>query len=74
MSEGNGIQVDRVESFFMKTTRAAAALHEKRDKVGPTLTHAEKIRKRRGVFKSLPVFCSNDLVHASWFVALNYIL
>ena len=27
----------------------------------------ERIRARRGSFKSLPVYFSNDLVHGSWY-------
>jgi hypothetical protein len=60
MSEGDGIQADRRESFFRKSTRGAKALHEIEAKLGPILTHAEKIRKRRGAFKWLPVFFSNS--------------
>jgi hypothetical protein len=33
----------------------------------------EIIISRRGAFKWLPVLCSNDLVHGSWYVICRYI-
>ena len=32
----------------------------------------ERIRARRGSFKSLPVYFSNDLVHGSWYGIADY--
>jgi hypothetical protein len=30
------------------------------------ITRADRIRSRRGAFRWLPVYCSNDVVHGSW--------
>jgi hypothetical protein len=37
-------------------------------------TRRRKIRARRGAFKSLPVYFSNDLVHGSWWFVLGSVL
>ena len=34
-------------------------------------TRRRKIRARRGAFQMLPVYCSNDLVHGSWWFVLG---
>ena len=40
--------------------------YEKTNDNGDPLTRKEIITSRRGAFKWLPVLCSNDLVHGSW--------
>jgi len=34
---------------------------------GTAMSRREVIKKRRGALKWLPVLCSNDLVHGSWY-------
>lgn len=44
-----------------------------RDTEGKPLSAKEVIVMRRGAFKWLPVLCSNDLVHGSWYASIkNY--
>jgi len=39
---------------------------------GTPMSKEEVIIKRRGALKWLPVLCSNDLVHGSWYVVYAY--
>jgi hypothetical protein len=41
---------------------------------GTPMTKKEVISLRRGYFKSLPVLCSNDLVHGSWWMVWGSLL
>lgn len=41
---------------------------------GSPLTRKEVILMRRGAFKWLPVYCSNDLVHGSWWFVFGSIV
>lgn len=38
---------------------------------GTAMTKRQVIKKRRGAFKWLPVACSNDLVHGSWWMVIG---
>jgi hypothetical protein len=41
---------------------------------GTPMSKADVIIQRRGAFKWLPVLCSNDLVHGSWYYKFLYIM
>lgn len=46
----------------------------RKQKVCPENERKERIRKKRGAFKFLPVFLSNDIVHGSWWFTCGSLL
>lgn len=55
------------QSIMRRSVATEMDKFDKRSKI-------ERIRARRGSFKSLPVFFSNDLVHGSWWLSIAIII
>ena len=58
---------DHTESFCSQAAESILPPESRMHNLGSDMMgRAERITASRGAFKWLPVYCSNDLVHASW--------
>jgi hypothetical protein len=76
-ARGKGIILRSEEEYFEHPNESSMRLAtdiSKEDRRVIKKRGRTKIKDRRGAFKFLPVYCSNDLVHGSWWFVLGSVL
>jgi hypothetical protein len=63
----------RSEHYYESSMRLATDLSAI-DRRNRRRNRRKRVRDRRGAFQFLPVYCSNDLVHGSWWFVLGSVL